>query len=57
MLLSNLFLFATGRFITPNEASTLKNVPVYQRDVDNPSCASEDILGAVVLQCRQTRSF
>lgn len=37
MLLSNLFLFATGRFITPNEASTLKNVPVYQRDVDNPS--------------------
>lgn len=37
ILLSDLFLFATERFITPNESSTFKNVFVYHRDVDNPS--------------------
>lgn len=30
-------IFICNREIMPNESSTFKNVPVYQRDVDNPS--------------------
>ena len=57
ILLSDIFLFSTESFITSNELLSLKNVAVYQRDADNESCISEDILGAAVLLGRHTSSM